>query len=290
MKVFPRRNPLRDAPERLKGASLRFEHAHELTLLVSTLAFNTRILTATVISISTEIIQVGRRDVVQTNPVNSQMDPSDWSAVEVTGTIHVAVQIGDAVVMASDSRSSGRSFVANPVSDKLWQVTPRLFFGRCGTTSHTQFLTRLSRYVMNVVQADSPRPHPKAVSIAASYVSQILQANRDELSGTFVIGGWDDDAGPQLYSIAPSGLLLRRKFILTGSGSSYANSLCDITYREDFDIAGATAFVIKAVSHAITRDGSCGGVINVLQITADGTKRFTVKPRAQPVNETMICT
>jgi 20S proteasome subunit beta 1 len=218
------------------------------------------------------------------------MDPTDYLKPVQNGTVHVTVQCKDGVVMVSDSRSSAGVTVVNPVSNKIWQVAPRVFFGRTGTTAHTQAITRFAKYALQVLTMNAQTDNRKAVSVAAQFTSQMVQRNKNQLSGAFVIGGWDPDGGYQLYHISVSGLLLRRKIVLTGSGSGFIYSWCDANYREDFTLQEATDFAVRAVAHAMVRDGSCGGVINVVQITEESVKRLTVKPKSLPVNDSIVKT
>jgi 20S proteasome subunit beta 1 len=151
-------------------------------------------------------------------------------------------------------------------------------------------MSRFAKYALQVLAINSQTDIRKAVSIAAQFTSQLVQRNKNQLSGAFVIGGWDLDGGYQLYHVSISGLLLKRKIILAGSGSGYIYSWCDANYREDFTLQEATDFAIRAVAHAMVRDGSCGGIINVVQITEENVKRMTVKPKALPVDDSIVKT
>jgi len=48
---------------------------------------------------------------------------------------------------------------------------------------------------------------------------------------------------------------------------------CDASYKEGMDQKECEAFVSKAISHAMSRDGSSGGVIRMAIITKDGVER-----------------
>ena len=41
--------------------------------------------------------------------------------------------------------------------------------------------------------------------------------------------------------------------------------------QENFSFQEARNFVIQAVSHAMSRDGSSGGIVRLVNITKDGT-------------------
>jgi len=208
---------------------------------------------------------------------------------EITGTIHVDIQTADGVVMVADSRSSAGSIASNPYSNKIWQVAPRVFFGRCGRTAHTQMLTRLARYTLGVLAVNSETPCARCVKVAAEFTANVIQNNKKDLSGIIMVGGWDA-AGPQLFEISQSGFILQRRIAVTGSGSAYVTGLIDATYRGDFTLDEATAFAVRMVAYAMVRDGSCGGVINIVQITEKSVVRRTVRSEQLPVDESSVRT
>jgi 20S proteasome alpha/beta subunit len=109
------------------------------------------------------------------------------------------------------------------------------------------------------------------------------------LSAALIVAGWDE-SGPQIYDIAPSGFIIQRRLATTGSGSIYIASWIDRNYREDFTLDEAVAFAVRGISHAVVRDGSCGGVVNLVIITKDGAMRRTARPSEQPVKEDGIKT
>jgi 20S proteasome subunit beta 1 len=137
---------------------------------------------------------------------------------------------------------------------------------------------------------NSPGENRRAVAAAAEFASNVVQRNKSSLSGAFVIGGWDLDGGYQLYHVSSSGLLMRKKIILAGSGSGYIFGWCDANYCEDFTLDEAIDFCVRGVAHAMVRDGSCGGIINVVQITEAGVKRMTVKPKSLPFDDSIVKT
>jgi 20S proteasome alpha/beta subunit len=209
------------------------------------------------------------------------MEPApDYLAPVMTGTCHVVLQTDDAIIMASDSRSAGSAYVSSPTTNKIWQLAPRIFVGRSGIASQTQYFANSGKVVLsNLALLGSGK---RAVRSVSTWAAQVLQQKRDMLSVSLVVAGWDE-TGPQIYDIAPSGFLIQRKIVATGSGSVYIASWIDRNYREDFKVDEAIAFAIRAISHAIVRDGACGGVVNLVVITKDGAKRRTIKPDAQPV-------
>ena len=65
---------------------------------------------------------------------------------------------------------------------------------------------------------------------------------------------------------------------LGGSGSSYIYGYIDANFKPNMEHDEARLFVRKAISHAIFRDGSSGGVVRTISITKNGLFRQTNEP------------
>jgi len=67
-----------------------------------------------------------------------------------------------------------------------------------------------------------------------------------------------------------------------GSGSAYIYALCDRHWKAGMSEEECKAFVQKAVSHAMARDGSSGGCIRTVSISKQGVKRDFVPGHSVP--------
>merc|ERR1712137_1463390 len=88
-----------------------------------------------------------------------------------------------------------------------------------------------------------------------------------------ICAGWDPYNGGQVYSVPLGGALIRQQYAIGGSGSTYIYGYCDSAFKEGMSREEAEAFVRKALSHAMSRDGSSGGVIRTVTINKDGSHR-----------------
>lgn len=95
-----------------------------------------------------------------------------------------------------------------------------------------------------------------------------------------IIGGWDPVNGGTVYNIPLGGACIPMPFALGGSGSTFIYGLVDAEYKENMTKDEALALVKKAVSHAMARDGSSGGIIRTLVATEDGNVRDYVSGNA----------
>ncbi len=121
------------------------------------------------------------------------------------------------------------------------------------------------------------------VKTAAQLVMQIAYGNKSALQAGMIVAGWSAAEGGVVYGIPLGGTLLRVPFTLGGSGSSYIYGWVDHTYREGMSREEAEAWVTRAVSLAMSRDGSSGGVIRLVTIDAKGVTRRMVPGHEVPV-------
>ncbi|OHT16537.1 putative proteasome subunit beta type-1 [Tritrichomonas foetus] len=210
--------------------------------------------------------------------------------VEMTGTTLFAIKTADGVVFAADSRSTAGSTVACRTSNKITQISSKVFVARTGSTADTQALARYGHYILNVLTMNSESEVKRPVLVASQYLRKVLQSNKEYLSASLICGGIEDDGTPSLYEINTSGMAIPRDFCLNGSGSSYILAFCDEKYRDNMTMEEATKFAIEAVTNAIIRDGASGGFVNIVQVTKDQTKRFVVMPKDQPYNHSVVKT
>lgn len=88
-----------------------------------------------------------------------------------------------------------------------------------------------------------------------------------------IIGGWDPTDGASVFNIPLGGSCLEVPFALSGSGSTYIWGLVDAEFRPDMSLEQGRALVKKAISHAMARDGSSGGIIRTVVVTPEGHDR-----------------
>lgn len=114
------------------------------------------------------------------------------------------------------------------------------------------------------------------VKTCANLMRKICYNNKDRMMAGMICGGWDPYEGGQVYEIPLGGTIMPQKFALGGSGSSYIYGLVDSTYREGMSKEECKAFVKTAISHAMARDGSSGGVIRLVVIDQSGIEKEVV--------------
>ena len=116
------------------------------------------------------------------------------------------------------------------------------------------------------------------VKLVANLTKTIAYENKDRLQAGMIIAGWDRKLGPQVYGIPLGGSMVEAPFTVGGSGSAYVYGWCDDTFKEDMSKEEAQAWVTNAISLAIARDASSGGVIRLVTIDGKGCERKMLQP------------
>lgn len=188
-------------------------------------------------------------------------------------TTIAAASFSGGVILAADSRTSSGSYVANKVQDKISRLADNVYLCRSGSASDTQAVVS---YVRNFIQQQSVQegqPGYMDVGRAATVAMHVAYNNKDRLSAGMIIAGWDERDGGSVYALPLGGTLLRCPFTIGGSGSAYIYGWCDDAFRDGMDQRECEAFCARAVSLAMARDGSSGGVIRMVIVTKDGIER-----------------
>ncbi|KAJ3126724.1 Proteasome subunit beta type-1 [Nowakowskiella sp. JEL0407] len=209
------------------------------------------------------------------------------------GTTIMAVQFKDGVIVGADSRTTTGSYIANRVTDKLTPVHDRIFCCRSGSAADTQAIADIVHYYLQMFTVEQGKP--PQVHTAASLFQELVYSNKDKLSAGIIVAGIDKVDGPSVWSIPLGGSLHKQPFAIGGSGSTYIYGYCDAAFKDGMSKEEAIAFtkngglryllhkrrflrfyLCAAVSLAMSRDGSSGGVIRLAVITNDGVERIFV--------------
>jgi len=200
-------------------------------------------------------------------------------------TTIMAVRYADGVILGADSRTSTGTYVANRASDKITQICDNVWMCRSGSAADTQnvaaYVSRLAQeHAVSVSSAAAGADEVLTcdVKLVANLTKTIAYENKDRLQAGMIIAGWDRKLGPQVYGIPLGGSMVEAPFTVGGSGSAYVYGWCDDTFKEDMSKEEAQAWVTNAISLAIARDASSGGVIRLVTIDGKGCERKMLQP------------
>ena len=144
-----------------------------------------------------------------------------------------------------------------------------------GSVGDAQMIVRFLKTKARLFEIE--RENKMTPSAAATYLSNVLNANRYyPFIAQFLLGGVNRQ--PELFDIDPSGGMLGRKdYSVTGSGTELALSVLDQNYQAGMAEEEAVKLAVKAVDESKRRDNYTGGfIVTVMVITQKGVKEFTI--------------
>jgi proteasome beta subunit len=208
-----------------------------------------------------------------------------------TGTTTVGLISRDGVVLASDMRASMGHLAYDEESKKLYKITDNIAVTNAGAVGDSLTIVRFLKSHAKLYEIErETRITPKAL---ASYLANILNANRIyPFAVQFILGGVNKQ--PELYELTPyGGVLERKRFAVSGSGTELALTTLDQNYKRGMAEEEAIKLAIKAINAGKKRDIFSGGKsVSVMVIDAKGVreisegevKRLIEKGKKQPNN------
>jgi len=190
------------------------------------------------------------------------------------GTTIMAVAFDGGVVIGSDSRTTTGSYISNRVTDKLGYVHDRIYCCRSGSAADTQAIVDMVRYYAEMYSVMSGEP--PSVRTTAALFQEICYQNKDMLIASIIVAGWDKHSCGSVWTIPIGASLHKQSYAIGGSGSTYIYGFCDSQYKEKMTRKECVEFVKNAVSLAMARDGSSGGIIRLAVIDEKGVEKIFV--------------
>ncbi|XP_061610238.1 proteasome subunit beta type-6 [Phyllopteryx taeniolatus] len=199
----------------------------------------------------------------------------DWTSKELsTGTTIMAVEYDGGVVIGADSRTTTGAYIANRVTDKLTPIHDRIFCCRSGSAADTQAIAEVVTYQLGFHSIELDEP--PLVETAANLFRASCYRYREELTAGILVAGWDRRKGGQVYCVPIGGMLVRQPVSVGGSGSSYIYGFMDSNYKVGLNKEQCVELTAAALSLAMERDGSSGGVIRMATISEEGVDRRVI--------------
>ncbi|XP_030580709.1 proteasome subunit beta type-6 [Archocentrus centrarchus] len=204
----------------------------------------------------------------------SDMVP-DWTRQEVsTGTTIMAVEYDGGVVIGADSRTTTGAYIANRVTDKLTRIHDRIYCCRSGSAADTQAIAEVVAYQLGFHSIELDEP--PLVETAANLFRASCYRYREELTAGILVAGWDRRKGGQVYSVPIGGMLVRQPVSVGGSGSTYIYGFMDSNYKPGLNKDQCMELTATALTLAMERDGSSGGVVRLASISEEGVERRVI--------------
>ncbi|MFH1256734.1 MAG: proteasome subunit beta [Candidatus Diapherotrites archaeon] len=191
-----------------------------------------------------------------------------------TGTTTVGVIAKDTVVLAADLRASLGHIAYEEESKKLYKITNRIAITNAGSVGDSLTIIRFLKSHAQLYEME--REGAMSVRAAANLLSNVLNANRFyPYIAQFVLGGVNNE--PELFEVTPDGgILERREYAISGSGTEFAMTTLDQNYKKDLNEEDAIRLAVKAIEAGKRRDIFSGGKgVSVMVISRNGVKELS---------------
>jgi len=197
-----------------------------------------------------------------------------------TGTTTVGIVCKEGVVLAADKRSSAGYMVANRRQEKLVIINERVAVAQAGLVSDAQLLSRLLTAELKLKDLRTGRQ--STATEAANLLAGMLYSNiRKPAMFQSIVGfllAGSDQHGHHLFELGIDGSITKNPdFASDGSGSIFALGVLETLYKKDMSIDEGIDLAIKSVNAALKRDIATGNGIDIITVTADGTKKVLTK-------------
>jgi len=191
-----------------------------------------------------------------------------------TGTTTVGLIAAEAVVLAADMRASFGHIAYDEENKKLYRITDQIAVTNAGAVGDSLTMIRFLKSQARLYEIErETKITPRAIT---TFLSNVLNANRHfPFASQFVLGGIND--GPELFELTPfGGVLERKKFAVSGSGTEPAMTTLDQNYKKDLTEEEGIALAIKAVNAGRKRDIYSGGKsVSVMVIDRKGIRELS---------------
>jgi proteasome beta subunit len=212
----------------------------------------------------------------------------DLKKIRETGTTTIGMMCKDALVIASESKSTMGYLVSSKDAQKVFQVDDKIAITTAGGAGDTLAIIRVLKAEIALYK-NMRNAQEFSVKATINLLANVLQSSRYyPLMAMLVVGGYDK-SGFRLYSIDPLGGFEEEKnFTATGSGSPMAYGVLEADWKEGMSKEEGIRLAARAINSARERDIFSGGKLQAVVITRDGIESVPseklaefVKPEAK---------
>jgi 20S proteasome subunit beta 2 len=173
---------------------------------------------------------------------------------------------GGGVVLASDTRATAGSVIADVRCLKQHPVAPNITVLGAGTSADCENVTLMIASELTLSRLET-RKQTRCVEVL-TLLKRHLYQYQGHVGAATVVGGVDVD-GPFLGTVAPHGSTDRLPFVSMGSGSLGAMAMLEAGYKDGMTAEEAKELCTRAISAGIFNDPFSGTQVDVTVITKD---------------------
>ncbi len=202
------------------------------------------------------------------------MDHREFSENVKHGTTTLGLVCSDGVVMGSDVRATGGTYIFSSEAIKIYKINDSLGMTIAGGVGDAEYLVKILKMQSEIyAMGEGKQMSPKS---ATSIISLIMQESKMYPYYVELILGGMNNGVPEVYSVDPvGGHIKESKFASTGSGSIAATGYMESVYQEGMSTLEAAKHIAKALKIAMKRDSATGDGIKMVTITKKGYREFS---------------
>jgi len=214
------------------------------------------------------------------------MDAELKNSILKTGTTILGIVCKDGVVMASDRQISAGNLVVGKNYKKTIQINDYLLMSFTGMVSDAQRVSKVLPAELKLKELKSKsRPTIKQAANLLSGIlySGIRQPSMIPMQVGNLIGGFNENGTTELYTVEPSGSVVKVEDYDAnfGSGMPYVLGLLERQYKKDITIKDGIELAKESLKSSTQRDMGSGYGIDIFVITKEGIKKV-VSQEIQP--------
>ena len=174
-----------------------------------------------------------------------KIQPNLFKGKVSLGTSIIATTFDGGIVMAADTRTSAGIYIVNRHTDKVKRLTDNIYVCESGSAADTEAIADYVSYYLETQSMELDEV-PR-VSTAAKLVSGFIYPNKDYLLASMIVAGYDKYDKGSIYALSLGGTLVKQKWTISGSGSTFIYGYCDSVWKENMNRQEAEQFCINGM-------------------------------------------
>ncbi|MHA1372342.1 MAG: proteasome subunit beta [Promethearchaeota archaeon] len=191
----------------------------------------------------------------------------------LTGTTTLALNVKDAVVVATESQATAGYLVATKNAQKLFKITEHCAATISGGVADCQYVVGQVQAIARLREIEKGIEPP--INYLVNVVRNILFQGRTYYLSMMLIVGYDIyENKPKIYGIDLLGSLFNEENYLSfGSGSVFALGVLESGYKTSMSVKDGINLAKRAISAARNRDIASGSKIQLVVIDKTGYRQ-----------------
>ncbi|KAH7827201.1 putative proteasome subunit alpha type 4 [Monocercomonoides exilis] len=186
----------------------------------------------------------------------------------------VGILVRDGIVLLGVQHTTNQ--LLEPSEEKMFKINEKTACAVAGLNSDAINLIDYARRVslQHMMKFDESMPLEQLISIVCDLKQSYTQLGGLRPYGvSFIIGGWDEHYGFQLYLTQPSGMYGAWKATAIGMNSKTSQVCLRQDYKETMSIEEATVLGLKAIAKSLDTANVTAEKLEIVQITRDAHRR-----------------